>query len=140
MSTFPDAKMKKGRFLGFAADTTDAFCYKILTIPEDTKESSKVLVRSVIRPRYRAERAPNVFTRVHKEKLQFMLRDRKTLLLDPEDLELPSTIAPLDKYLAADSSSGSEDTDGANPMPSEESFHDDVQSVMRPGNMIDPLS
>lgn len=41
---FPKPKMQKGSFLGFAKDVTDTFCYLIVTIPDDPKQQSKVLV------------------------------------------------------------------------------------------------
>ena len=70
-SQFPNHKMRKGRFLGFSSDTTDMFCYQVLTIPDEVSETSKVLVRSVVRPRYRAEPAPDVYTRTDANTIVF---------------------------------------------------------------------
>lgn len=59
--TFPRSKMLKGRFLGIAQNVGDAFCFLILTIPEDGDEtSSQVLARSVVRRRFASEEAPVV--------------------------------------------------------------------------------
>ena len=57
---FPKSKMLKGRFLGIARNVGDAFCYLILTQPEDTSESEapRVLARSVIRRRFVREETP----------------------------------------------------------------------------------
>jgi hypothetical protein len=59
---FPKSKMLKGRFLGIARNVGDAFCYLILTQPDDdsTSETPQVLARSVIRRRFVREEAPLV--------------------------------------------------------------------------------
>lgn len=50
--SFPKSKMLKGRFLGIAQNVGDAFCYLILSQPDDDSERAipQVLARSVIRP------------------------------------------------------------------------------------------
>ena len=59
--SFPKTKMLKGRFLGIAQNVGDAFCFLILTQPEDENDSQpQVLARSVIRKRYPREASPVV--------------------------------------------------------------------------------
>ena len=58
---FPKPKMLKGRFLGIAQNIGDAFCFLILTQPEDgDTTSSQVIARSVVRRRFAREEAPVV--------------------------------------------------------------------------------
>jgi hypothetical protein len=49
--SFPESKMLKGRFLGFAPNVGDAFCFLIMTVPDDKDEIPRVLARSVIKSR-----------------------------------------------------------------------------------------
>ena len=72
--------MLKGRYIGLANNACNKFCYLVLTIPEKDNERSQVLTQSVVRPHYRAERAPIVFTRIDSEVLEFYKNDRKTPL------------------------------------------------------------
>ena len=47
---FPKSKMLRGRFLGIANNVGDAFCYVILTEPDEgSEEIPQVLARLVIR-------------------------------------------------------------------------------------------
>ena len=80
-ASFPTSKMLKGRFLGMATNVCDKFCYLILTIQDDPLTKSQVLARSVVRPRYKAERAPLVFTRAGTQELVFYKADGKTPLV-----------------------------------------------------------
>jgi hypothetical protein len=43
--------MMKGRFLDFAPNTGDAFCFLIITVPEEPSDTPCVLARSIIRSR-----------------------------------------------------------------------------------------
>ena len=61
-----------------------------------------MIVRSVVRPCYRAEKAPDVFTRYENAVLKFLKRDRKTELLTPDDTVLPSNPSPLSPYTLDD--------------------------------------
>jgi hypothetical protein len=55
---FPKPKMLKGRFLGIAQNIGDAFCFLILTQPEDGDTTSpQVIARSVLRRRFAREEA-----------------------------------------------------------------------------------
>ena len=90
---FPRAKMLKGRFLGVAPNVGDAFCFLILAMPDGEHENStpQVLARSVIRPRYPQEDAPE-FVREESvargQSLIFYKNDETTVLDDP----LPSEV------------------------------------------------
>ena len=81
---FPKTKMMKGRFLGIAQNIGDAFCFLILTQPEDGDFTSpQVLARSVVRRRYIREEAPVVATsRSAPESLLIYKSDGKTPLDD----------------------------------------------------------
>ena len=57
-ASFPKAKMLRGRFLGFAQNVSDGFCYLILTEPQVGTEKAKVLARSVLKPRYTGGATP----------------------------------------------------------------------------------
>ena len=80
---FPKSKMLPGRFVGIARNVGDAFCYLILTEPEDNSQP-QVLARSVVRRRYPREDAPIVVDDA-KGTLRFYKSDRKTRLEPHED-------------------------------------------------------
>ncbi len=86
---FPRARMFKGRFLGVAPSVGDTSCFLILALPDDEHERStpQVLARSVIRPRYPREDAPDI-VRVEPTAsgslLTFYKNDEITVLDDPD--------------------------------------------------------
>ena len=59
---FPRARMLRGRFLGFAPDVSDGFCYLIVTEPTSPSTLPKVLARSVLKPRFTDQQPPVVYT------------------------------------------------------------------------------
>jgi hypothetical protein len=82
--SFPRPKMLKGRFLGVAQNIGDAFCFLILTQPDNDDDSSpQVLARSVIRRRYLREEAPIVEPVHNRSTLTFYCNDEVTPLADP---------------------------------------------------------
>jgi hypothetical protein len=58
--SFPKSKMLRGRFLGIAKNVGDAFCFLVLTNPDDTNEPQQVIARTVVRRRYPRENPPVV--------------------------------------------------------------------------------
>lgn len=79
-------KILKGRFLGILAQNIgDAFCYLILTQPDDDSEASpQVLALSVIRQRYPREEAPEFEQATDQSStLTFYCNDEVTPLADP---------------------------------------------------------
>lgn len=77
---FPHPKMEPARFIGFAQDTSDNFCYKILTEPTNGEDKPQVLTRSVIRRRYPRQTLPPNPSPITP--WQVFQSDGKTLLLD----------------------------------------------------------
>ena len=63
-----------------ATNVCDQFCYLVLTMPEKPGEISQVIVRSVVHPCYKAEKAPLVYTRAESDRLEIFKSDGKTLL------------------------------------------------------------
>jgi hypothetical protein len=47
--SFPKSKMLCGWFLGIAKNVGDAFCFLVLTDPNDTKKPQQVIARMVVR-------------------------------------------------------------------------------------------
>lgn len=86
---FPKTKMLPGRFLGIATTTGDAFCFLVLTEPEDDSPR-QVLSRSVVRKRYAQQEHPVV--ECSDSILKIYKSDGVTLLPDP-DLD---SLDPLD--------------------------------------------
>jgi hypothetical protein len=41
--------MLRGRFLGIAKNVGDAFCFLVLTNPDDTNKPQQVIARTVVR-------------------------------------------------------------------------------------------
>ena len=80
---FPSPKMLKGRFLGFAQNVADSFCYLILTNTSKEGDKPSILSRSVVRPRYKDE-GPPVYTNTDEKKLIIFENDKVTPLEDPE--------------------------------------------------------
>ena len=94
-SQFPIAKMLKGRFLGFAPDVSDGFCYWIVTEPTSSSVTPKVLSRSVLKPRFTDQQPPVVYTRAAGKRLVFYQSDGKTILPDyDEDPEVKLIVPP----------------------------------------------
>ena len=81
--SFPKAKMLKGRFLGIAQNIGDAFCFLILTQPDEPTDYPQVLARSVIRKRYPREDPPIVDNNSSTTLLVFYTNDGTTVLKDP---------------------------------------------------------
>ena len=79
--------MMEGRFLGIAQNVGDAFCYLILTQPEDESdgETPQVLARSVIRRRYVREESPVVEVDDDTNSLIFYKSDGVTPLDVPDN-------------------------------------------------------
>jgi hypothetical protein len=75
--------MLKGRFLGIAQNIGDAFCFLILTQPDEPTDHPQVLARSVIRKRYPREDPPTVDTNPSTMPLVFYTNDGTTILKDP---------------------------------------------------------
>lgn len=89
---FPKSKMLKGRFVGLAATTGDAFCYLIFTEPDEgSREKPQVLARSVIRKRYPRTDAP-IVSHSKDNKIAFYLSDGKSPIPDPEGEYLSDTL------------------------------------------------
>ncbi|KAI2506735.1 hypothetical protein MHU86_7736 [Fragilaria crotonensis] len=136
---FPRAKMLKGRFLGVAPSVGDAFCFLILALPDDENEIStpQVLARSVIRPRYPREDAPDVVpeeTAGSGISLTFYKNDETTVLDDPlpseeEEGTDGSSVAPASpEELWRGAMESSNDSLGAFDDP----FEDRIREVIGP--------
>lgn len=134
--SFPNPKMSKGRFLGIAANVGDAFCYLILTEPDETETNARpqVLARSVIRRRYSDSLTSRELETTRSDHLSclagdhltFYCNDEVTVLEDPpadsEELEMmPDAVAQSESFLApsvaveslnVDLQSGAVTTDG----------------------------
>ena len=123
--------MLKGRFLGMATNVCDKFCYLILTIQDDPLTKSQVLARSVVWPRYKAERAPLVFTRAGTQELVFYKADGKTPLDTPADIDLSENENPLQPYLLEAEEAANETMEESEP-PLDDSFEDDIIAVLGP--------
>ena len=84
---FPRPKMLKGRFMGIAQNVGDAFCYLILTQPENDSdgETPQVLARSVIRRRYVREESPVIAIDDNSNSITFYRSDGVTPLDTPND-------------------------------------------------------
>ena len=119
-ATFPNHKMLKGRFLGLATNVCDQYCYLVLT-------------RSIVRPRYRAERAPIVYTRTTDNTLVFFNNDGKTPLDTPSDCILPNIENPLLPFLE-DPINNSEDSNGNDAPQLDDSFEEHIAAVIGPSN------
>ena len=130
-ASFPNTKMLKGRFIGMATNVCDKFCYLILTIPDNSGEQSQVLARSVVRPRYRAELAPNVFTRAATQELVFYKHDGKTPLDTPSEVDLSTTNNPLQQYLLNAEEVDDTEMEEQDP-PLDDSFEDSIVAVLGP--------
>jgi hypothetical protein len=85
---FPKPKMLKGRFMGIAQNVGDAFCYLILTQPENDSdgETPQVLARSVIRRRYVREESPVIAIDDNSNSITFYRSDGVTPLDTPNDV------------------------------------------------------
>lgn len=112
---FPRSKMMKGSFLGIAQNVGDAFCYLILTQPEDESESDtpQVLARSVIRRRFVREEAPVAERDTHSDSIIFYESDGVTPLEvideDSEEVEtLHDVVLPPDEVATLPQSLSSE--------------------------------
>ncbi|KAI2489420.1 hypothetical protein MHU86_25171 [Fragilaria crotonensis] len=78
----------KGRFLGIAQNIGDAFCFLILTQPDDETETSpQVLARSVIRRRYPRDDTSEIVPASPSTTLSFYCNDERTLLADPSSID-----------------------------------------------------
>ena len=99
--------MLKGRFLGIAPNIGDAFCFLILSQPDnETEGSPQVLARSVIRRRYpRAEQllVESADPMSRTPVISFYCNDERTPLSDPS----PSDINPVDADPVTDIVAGS---------------------------------
>ena len=85
--SFPKMRMLKGRFIGFAKSQGDAFCYLIVTEPEDGSDP-RHLTRSVIRRRYPRAVDTNEDPCTEKEEIIFFKENSKN---STTRLELPPT-------------------------------------------------
>jgi Reverse transcriptase (RNA-dependent DNA polymerase) len=89
---FPSPKMMKARFLGFAPNTGDAFCFLIITVPTEPSETPCVLARSIIRSRSVPEgieelsMITDIDERIHE--VEFYKNDNVTVLKPPEQTEI----------------------------------------------------
>ena len=102
--SFPRTKMSKGRILGIAQNIGDAFCFFILTQPDNDEDCTpQVLARSVIRKRYPREDAPMVGIQPTLTALTFYRSDGVTPLGDPGSFDE----TPVDNDLAEDVIAGS---------------------------------
>jgi hypothetical protein len=52
--------MLRGRFLGIAKNNGDAFCFLVLTNPDDTNKPQQVIARTVVKRHYPQENPPVV--------------------------------------------------------------------------------
>lgn len=83
----------------------------------------------MVKPRFRAEKAPDVFTRYEKDIIEFLKRDRKTVHETPDDVEIPTVTNPLEEFV------GVEDvTDGSsaeeNKRMLDDCYEDNITAVM----------
>jgi hypothetical protein len=81
---FPNARMLPGRFLGIAQNVGDAFCFLVLTEPNDNTTSRTVLARSVVRARNELMATDQIQQcTVPTTMVNFLTNDGRTQLLDP---------------------------------------------------------
>jgi len=123
--SFPHPKMRPGRFLGFAHNAGDAFCYLILTIPEDGRETEQVMTRSVIRRRYPRQPAPIV--RQNGQEWTVFMSDGKTPLHDVVDEDYLD-LAPIATPFSSPPSRAEEDI----ARDSAQEFEDSLAEVYGP--------
>ena len=133
---FPKSKMMKGRSLGFARNVGDAFCYLILTQPEDESESEnpQVLTRSVIRRLYVREETPVAERDNQSDSIIFYKSDGITPLEaideDSEEVDaLRDVILPPDEVENLQHTSGSELSSGSS---SDNPFENGIIEVYGP--------
>ena len=121
---FPSPKMLKGRFLGFAQNVADSFCYLILTNTSKEGDKPSILSRSVVRPRYKDE-DPSVYSNTDEKKLIIFKHDKVTPLEDPE-LEIIKLIIDFSaKYNAIEE-------EGPVKRKRDDGFDENIVEVLRP--------
>jgi hypothetical protein len=83
--------MLRGQFLGIVKNVGDAFCFLVLTNPDDTNKPQQVIARMVVRRRYPRENPP-VVEKTYSKKLNFYKSDGVTPLEEPfpNDETLPT--------------------------------------------------
>ena len=121
---FPSPKMLKGRFLGFAQNVADSFCYLILTNTIKEGDKPSILARSVVRPRYRDEDPP-VYTNTDEKKLIIFKNDKVTPLEDPEPEIIKMIIDFSAKYTAIEE-------EGPVKRKRDDGFDDNIDEVLGP--------
>ena len=82
--SFPRSKMLPGRFVGIARNVGDAFCFLILTEPDDSTATRQVIARSVVRRRFPRE-SPPVVEETNVNSLRFCKSNGVTVLEDPHE-------------------------------------------------------
>ena len=112
-----------------ATNVCDQFCYLVLTMPEKPGEISQVIVRSVVHPCYKAEKAPLVYTRAESDRLEIFKSDGKTLL-DGNDSELDFVNEnPFEKFTQDVNNS---DTSVQDDELLDDAFEDNIFEVLGP--------
>ena len=102
-------------------------------MPTNAGEQSQVLARSVVRPRYKAELAPVVFSRADDKQLEIYKSDGKTPLDTPADVVEHEGKNPLTPYLESSIEKSPEDR-GDNARELDESFEEHLTAVLGPSN------
>ena len=85
-NSFPTQKMMPARFLGIDRRSGDAFCYIIVTEPDDSTQEPQFLVRSVIRRRFPHEVNPIITHNNEGRQLVFYQNDGITPLNEVIDV------------------------------------------------------